>query len=61
MATNIWFWATENIKEIMAGHSDGYFSTAGFSIRNRVDGRSREVGGEILKDAFGVFSERCKA
>ena len=36
-----------------------YFS--GFSIRNGVDGRIWEVGGEILKDAEGVFSERRKA
>ena len=36
-------------------------SFAGFSIRNGVDGRILEVGGEILKDAEGVFSERCKA
>ena len=33
----------------------------GFSIRNGVDGRIWEVGGEILKDAEGVFSERRKA
>ena len=37
------------------------YSQAGFSIRNGVDGRIREVGGEILKDAEGVFSERRKA
>ena len=34
---------------------------SGFSIRNGVDGRIWEVGGEILKDAEGVFSERRKA
>ena len=33
----------------------------GFSIRNGVDGRIWEVGGEILKDCKGVFSERHKA
>ena len=32
----------------------------GFPIRNGVDGRIWEVGGEILKDAEGVFSERRK-
>jgi len=34
---------------------------AGFSTRNGVDGRISEVGGEILKDAEGVFSESRKA
>ena len=29
------------------------------SIRNGVDGRIWEIGGEILKDAEGVFSEHC--
>ena len=32
----------------------------GFSIRNGVDGRIWEVGGEILKDTEGIFGERRK-
>ena len=38
-----------------------YTGQSGFSIRNGVDGRIWEVGGEILKNAEGVFSERFKA
>ena len=37
------------------------YDIAGFSIRNWVDGRIWEVGGEILKDAEGVLIERRKA
>ena len=32
----------------------------GFSIKNGVDGRIWEVGGEILKDTEGIFGERRK-
>ena len=35
--------------------------STGFSIRNGVDGRIWEVGGEKLKDAAGVFREHRKA
>ena len=38
-----------------------WVQVSGFSIRNGVDGRIWEVGGEILKDAEGVISEHRKA